>query len=281
MDSMEVMSFYSKIIPADETQEQVTADGSPTVALRTELFHREAFIRKKITMALQWRQRGQLTRCLNGVRFGLIIYTHYNMWHTTRWLVINLLKATSHCQLNIFSCAGYLSLNSVRKSWMRSSFRSWCEWRCSFIMMSRPSLYADQICISLALPPHQRWRWCQYCLACALNQFRALTMTMAVASAATIAAVFVATSSAMVNERSNDEKKMKDWMRRDGTRKLWDENCGKHKTEGMRTSKSTTSKKHDRDDTIRVFRTRAMVWYLFGRRRRFGKNDSGEWGFQW
>lgn len=53
MDSMEVMSFYSKIIPADETQEQVTADGSPTVALRTELFHREAFIRKKITMALQ------------------------------------------------------------------------------------------------------------------------------------------------------------------------------------------------------------------------------------
>jgi hypothetical protein len=47
MDSMEVMSFYSKIIPADETQEQVTADGSPTVALRTELFHREAFIRKK------------------------------------------------------------------------------------------------------------------------------------------------------------------------------------------------------------------------------------------
>jgi hypothetical protein len=53
MDSMEVMSFYSKIIPADETQEQVTADGSPTVALHTELFHREAFIRKKITMALQ------------------------------------------------------------------------------------------------------------------------------------------------------------------------------------------------------------------------------------
>jgi hypothetical protein len=47
MDSMEVMSFYSKIIPADETQEQVTADNSPTVALRTELFHREAFHSKK------------------------------------------------------------------------------------------------------------------------------------------------------------------------------------------------------------------------------------------
>lgn len=47
MDSMEVVSFYSKIIPVDETQEQVTADGSPTVAQRTELFHREAFIHKK------------------------------------------------------------------------------------------------------------------------------------------------------------------------------------------------------------------------------------------